>query len=318
MRSWWNPHSGSSSSRRVCRVCAQGFWWSYSIRRRSQPWTEQVGLVHSRAIFCAVVGPRPRWVTFSHVDPVGDDQFEDGLAEQVPGHRDRDRADPGDFAQFLTLHVAAAQRLRVDPQQGQVARIGRLPRRAPRPRPGLATANAAGGAGVGGEDPRITRSRARPASHRPGRRRPRPVQHHRGAPAGSVDRLVRDARSVRPPDRPPAARGRVAAPHAGWPCHSARHRRQPRRRQPRRRQLRRRRPERRRPQRRRPVGAGSIGVSPVAASPAPGRASAPAAAAQRLRRGRRAWRRLVGWLAGWWQVQWPAACSARWIRASKA
>ena len=122
-------------------------------------------MVHSRAIFCAVVGPRPRWVTFSDVDTVGDDQFEDGVAEHVSGHRDRDRADAGDLAQLLTLHVPAAQRLRVDPQQRQVARIGRLSRRAPRPRPGLAyAANAAGGAGVGGEDPRITRSRpsARP------------------------------------------------------------------------------------------------------------------------------------------------------------
>ncbi len=37
------------------------------------------------------------------VDPVGDDQFEDGVAEQVPGDRDRDGADAGDLAQFLTL-----------------------------------------------------------------------------------------------------------------------------------------------------------------------------------------------------------------------
>ena len=53
-----------------------------------------------------------------HIDPGGDHQLQDGLAEHTLGHRYRDRADSGDFAQFLTLDPAAAQRLGVDPQQG--------------------------------------------------------------------------------------------------------------------------------------------------------------------------------------------------------
>ena len=91
-----------------------------------------MGLVHSRAIFWAAVGPRPRWVTLSHVDPVGDDQFEDRLAEHIPGDRDRDRADPGDFAQFLTRRpgrgAAPARRPATGPDTAGWSR----PRRAPR------------------------------------------------------------------------------------------------------------------------------------------------------------------------------------------
>ena len=83
LRSWWKVHRGSSSSSRVCLVCAQGSRWSYSIRLRWQPWTEQQGVgPHQRDL---LRGGRPAAQVgdVGHVHPVGDDQFDDGLAEQV-------------------------------------------------------------------------------------------------------------------------------------------------------------------------------------------------------------------------------------------
>ena len=68
-KSWWNSHSGSSSSSRVCRVSAHGCRWSCSTRVRQQPSTMQPGLLQASAIFWAAVGPRPRWVTFSTSTP---------------------------------------------------------------------------------------------------------------------------------------------------------------------------------------------------------------------------------------------------------
>ena len=51
-----------------------------------------------------------------HVDAVGDDQFDDGIAEQVTSDGYRDGADPGYFAQLFAPDLAAAQSCCVDAQ----------------------------------------------------------------------------------------------------------------------------------------------------------------------------------------------------------
>ena len=68
------------------------------------------------AIFCAVVGAAAKVGDVSHVHTIGDDEFDDRLAEQVAGHQDRNGSHPGDLAQFLAVDPAAAQRCRVDAQ----------------------------------------------------------------------------------------------------------------------------------------------------------------------------------------------------------
>jgi len=48
---------------------------------------------------------------------LGDDDLEQGVAEQLAGHCDRDGPDAGDLADLVPLGVAVAQRGRVEPQQ---------------------------------------------------------------------------------------------------------------------------------------------------------------------------------------------------------
>ena len=69
LRSWWKLHSGSSSSSRVCLVCAQGSRWSHSTRARWQPCDRAGGVHPQQRGLCAAVGPRPRWVTLSTSTP---------------------------------------------------------------------------------------------------------------------------------------------------------------------------------------------------------------------------------------------------------
>jgi hypothetical protein len=61
------------------------------------------------------------------VDAAGDDELEDGVAEEVAGDGDGDGSDAGDLAEFVAGDPAAVQGGEVDPEQGQVARIGPPP-----------------------------------------------------------------------------------------------------------------------------------------------------------------------------------------------
>jgi hypothetical protein len=48
------------------------------------------------------------------VDPAGDDELEDGIAEELAGHGDGDGADAGDLAEFVAGDPAAVQGGEVD------------------------------------------------------------------------------------------------------------------------------------------------------------------------------------------------------------
>src|ERR671910_66377 len=63
-----------------------------------------------------------------HVDAPGDDDLEDRLTEQLAGPLDRSGADAGDLAELVALDPTPHQRLDVDAQQCEDARIraGRL------------------------------------------------------------------------------------------------------------------------------------------------------------------------------------------------
>jgi hypothetical protein len=81
-----------------------------------------------------------------HIDAVGDDELDDGLAEQVAGYGDRDGTDAGNFAQFLAVGPAAAQRFDVDSQQRQIPRILPAARRHRGHRPPATVAKSPGAA----------------------------------------------------------------------------------------------------------------------------------------------------------------------------
>lgn len=63
-----------------------------------------------------------------HVDAAGEDDLEDRLTEQLAGRLDRNGAHAGDLAQLVALDPTPHQRLDVDAQQREEARIraGRL------------------------------------------------------------------------------------------------------------------------------------------------------------------------------------------------
>jgi hypothetical protein len=68
---------------------------------------------HHRDLLC---GGRPAAQVgdVGHVDTIGDDQLDDGIAEQVTSDGYRDGADPGYLAQLFALDLAAAQGCCVD------------------------------------------------------------------------------------------------------------------------------------------------------------------------------------------------------------
>jgi len=82
------------------------------------------GEVQSKAMRCAAVGPRPRWVTFDHVDTPGDHQLEDRVAEDAAGDLRGHRAYTGNLAHLISLGPAAHQGVKIHPQQGQEAGVG--------------------------------------------------------------------------------------------------------------------------------------------------------------------------------------------------
>lgn len=75
------------------------------------------------------------------VDPAGDDELDDGVAQQLAGGADRDRADAGDLAGLVAVEPAAQERGEVDAEQGEVGEWA----------PGPGDVRTVGGAGVGAE-----------------------------------------------------------------------------------------------------------------------------------------------------------------------
>jgi hypothetical protein len=57
---------------------------------------------------------RARVGDVEHVDPFGDDELEDGVAEQLACRGGRDRSEPGDLAELVVADVAAYERFPVD------------------------------------------------------------------------------------------------------------------------------------------------------------------------------------------------------------
>ena len=130
-RSWWWAHNGSSSSSRVCRVCAQGSRWSFSVRVRQHPCHGAAGTGPGQGDLLSRRWPTAEVSHVQHIHPAGDHQVQNRTPQQPFGHRHRHRADAADLAQLATGHPAAVQGLHIDPQQRQIPRIQppRQPRR---------------------------------------------------------------------------------------------------------------------------------------------------------------------------------------------